>query len=162
MRRALYGTLFSGGGSATCFPSGCGIVFKLTPSTTNPSTWTESVLYSFTSTNGDGSNPASSLIADARGALYGTTAAGGGSTNFPGGAGTVFMLTPPSPGHTTWTESVLHAFTGANGNGDGQHPQAGLIADDRGVLYGTTAFGGSPRCSIFSSVGCGIVFALYK
>jgi uncharacterized repeat protein (TIGR03803 family) len=155
-RGQLYGTLENGGAN------GWGIVFKLAPPTPGQTGWTESVLYSFTNTNGDGSNPACSLIADASGALYGTTAAGGGSANFPGGAGTVFKLTPPTPGRTTWTESVLHAFIGANGNGDGQHPQAGLIADGKGTLYGTTAFGGSPTCSIFSSVGCGTVFALSK
>ena len=43
------------------------------------------------------------MIADEQGALYGTTQSGG-----IGGAGTVFKLTPPAKGQTTWTESVLY------------------------------------------------------
>jgi uncharacterized repeat protein (TIGR03803 family) len=75
----------------------------------------------------DGANPSAGLIFDATGSLYGTTE-GGGSSN----GGVVFKLTPNTDG--SWTESVLHSFTGA----DGQLPVAGLIFDKGGNLYGTT------------------------
>ena len=61
----LYGTTFYGG-------SGCGVVFKLSPS------GTETVLYSFTG-GSDGRLPVAGLIADRAGNLYGTTAGGGRS-----------------------------------------------------------------------------------
>jgi uncharacterized repeat protein (TIGR03803 family) len=50
--------------------------------------------------------------------------------------GTVFELTPGSSG---WTEGVLYSFQGGS---DGLSPQAGLIFDAGGNLYGTTALGG--------------------
>src|ERR1039457_3264016 len=58
---------------------------------------------------------------------------------------------------STWAtaqERVLHNF--GNG-GDGAFPQAGLIFDAAGNLYGTTANGGTYGCG---SVGCGTVFEL--
>jgi uncharacterized repeat protein (TIGR03803 family) len=97
----------------------------------------ETVLYSFPG-GGNGSNPYGSLVADSAGNLYGTTGAGGNSTNcnLGSGCGTVFMLTPPS-----WTETVLYSFNGGSA-GDGSGPQAGLVFDKKGALYGTTASGG--------------------
>jgi uncharacterized repeat protein (TIGR03803 family) len=85
------------------------------------------VLYSFQGGN-DGAYPAG-LMADAAGALYGTTYAGGSA-----GAGVVFKLTPP-----TWTATVVHGFQGGS---DGAYPRAGLIADAAGAFYGTTCSGG--------------------
>jgi uncharacterized repeat protein (TIGR03803 family) len=50
----------------------------------------------------------------------------------------VFELSPRQGGG--WTETLLHNF---NNNGrDGVNPQAGLIIDDAGNLYGTTYRGG--------------------
>ena len=92
----------------------------------------ETVLYSFTGS--DGAGPIAGLIADKDGALYGTTLNGGTA-----GYGTVFKLTPPAKGQTAWTPTVLHSFT----NSDGSSPNAGLIADNSGALYGTTAGGGT-------------------
>ena len=40
---------------------------------------------------------------------------------------------------TTGTETVLYSFTGG---ADGSNPQAGVIRDSAGNLYGTTANGG--------------------
>ncbi len=91
----------------------------------------ERVLHTF-GHDGDGSYPYASLIGDAAGNLYGTTSDGGIHNN-----GTVFELTPRQGGG--WTESVLHSF----GNGaDGTQPDAGLIFDATGNLYGTTSGGG--------------------
>ena len=103
----------------------------------------ESVIYRFTGGN-DGYGPVSSLISDSTGALYGTTEFGGGgacSRNGSSGCGTVFKLTPPAKGSTTWTETVIYAFQG--GSADGANPLSSLVFDDVGNLYGTTSAGGA-------------------
>jgi uncharacterized repeat protein (TIGR03803 family) len=124
----LYGTT-SEGGTGSC-DGGCGTVFKLSPS------GTETVLYSFTGTNGDGKYPQGGLVRDASGNLYGTTYGGGTSgTACSGyGCGTVFMLNPT--GH----ETVLYSFSGGV---DGATPEAGVVRDGEGNLYGTTKLGGA-------------------
>jgi hypothetical protein len=53
------------------------------------------------------------LIADKKGALYGTTNRGG-SGGFFLGFGTVFKLTPPANGQTAWTETALYSFKGGS------------------------------------------------
>lgn len=52
----------------------------------------------------------------------------------------VFKLTPPGPGHPTWTETVLHNFSydWVYKIHDGANPCSGLIMDASGALYGTT------------------------
>lgn len=73
----LYGTTSAWGwGERTpnC-PTGCGIVFRLTPRAGGETPWTETVLYRFQL--GSGSNPSGGLILDQDGALYGTTKGGG-------------------------------------------------------------------------------------
>jgi uncharacterized repeat protein (TIGR03803 family) len=120
----------------------------------------ETVLYSFKGGT-DGASPFAGLIADAQGALYGTTEGaigGGGTLGCPigGSCGTVFKLTPPANGQTNWTETVLYGFTGGT---DGANPNASLIADKNGALYSTTEYGGSGTCPINNS-GCGMVFKL--
>jgi uncharacterized repeat protein (TIGR03803 family) len=138
----LYGTTNTGGASSTCtvgYGLGCGVVFKLSPS------GTETVLHSFTG-GADGANPfLSGLVQDAAGNLYGTTAYGGatGTCNPPVGCGVVFKLSAAG------TETVLHSFTGG---ADGAFPQAGLIQDAAGNLYGTASSGGPG--------GFGVVFRL--
>jgi uncharacterized repeat protein (TIGR03803 family) len=135
----LYGTT---GGGGDC----CGTVFKLTANADG--SWTESLLYSFTG-GADGAGPSGSLIFDAAGNLYGTTASGG---EF--GWGTVFKLTPNADG--SWTESLLHVFSGQT---DGAFPFAGLIFDAAGNLYGTALEGGnSTKCGVTDT--CGMVFEL--
>ena len=102
----------------------------------------ENVLYSFCAQTNciDGFDPAASLISDAAGNLYGTTYQGGANNcGFPyNGCGTVFELTPTAGGG--WTEEVLHTFS--NG-ADGATPEAALIFDAAGNLYGTTQYGGA-------------------
>jgi hypothetical protein len=126
----FYGTAL--GGNSGCGNNGCGVVFELTHS---GSTWTESVLYTF-SGGRDGAFPIGSLVFDKQGNLYGTTQWGGTGGCHIGivpGCGTVFELTPVAGGG--WTETVLHSFQGL----DGDNPLAGLILDATGNLYGTTA-----------------------
>jgi len=127
----LYGTAQNGGGSG-CSGAGCGVVFKLAP---NPDgTWTESVLYTFTG-GADGALTDAGLVFDNAGNLYGTTDAGGSGCSGLG-CGVVFKLAPNPDG--TWTESVLHSFTGADGASG-----VGLILNATGNLYGTTVWGGA-------------------
>jgi uncharacterized repeat protein (TIGR03803 family) len=85
---ALYGV---GGGSKQ------GSVFKLTP--VSGGKWTEGVIYRFAGYPSDGAGPASGVIFDAEGNLYGTTSAGGaggggGYGGFQSFGGTVFKITP--------------------------------------------------------------------
>ncbi len=116
----------------------------------------EAVLHTFNG-GSDGSYPNAGLIADGKGNLYGTTATGGTSYCGGGGCGTVFKLTPPASAGGTWTETVLYAFTGGS---DGANPQAGLILDASGALYGTTTEGGASCPPSYSTRGCGTVFKL--
>jgi uncharacterized repeat protein (TIGR03803 family) len=149
----LYGTT-QWGGSSNC-QYGCGVVFKLTPN--QGGSWTESVLYSFTGGN-DGSQSWASLIFDATGNLYGTTASGGNPScnQLFSGCGTVFKLAPNADG--SWTESVLYRFAGGR---DGSTPVSNLIFDKSGNLYSTTWFGGPySGCTDWKGTGCGVVFKL--
>lgn len=52
-------------------------------------------------------------------------------------------------------EQVLHAFNGA----DGIRPDAGVISDAAGNLYGTTWLGGNSQNPCYSN--CGVVFKLH-
>ncbi len=154
----LYGTSLYGGVYGTCNggEEGCGTVFELSPVVGGG--WTEKVLHSFDNNGTDGNLPRSALIFDAKGNLYGTTVQGGTSPNCSTyGCGIVFELTPTAGGD--WTEVVLHNFGSTSTDGVG--PQAGLIFDSAGSLYGTTEWGGaSTACPVISSVGCGMVFKL--
>lgn len=109
----------------------------------------ENVLYSFQG-NDDGNSPVGALLADGRGGFFGTTEWGGGGANCGGGCGTVFHLAPRAGG---FVERIVHRFSDP---GDGTSPQAGLVADASGSLYGTTLEGGN---GCFNP-GCGVVFKL--
>ncbi len=99
-----------------------GIVYELSPGSNG--TWTETILYSFTGgVDGSGLFLAQGLALDSSGNLYGTTINGG--TN---GYGVVFEISPGSNG--TWTETVLHSFTGGD---DGSYPYARLIPMPRAI-----------------------------
>ena len=119
----LYGTTQNGG------TNGFGTVFELVNSS---GTYSEKVLHSFTNSNGDGASPFAGLIMDTSGNLYGTTAGGG-----TGGTGTVFSLINTSG---TYGENLLLVF-GSSCGGNGSSPEAGLIMDSSGNLYGTTLSG---------------------
>jgi uncharacterized repeat protein (TIGR03803 family) len=126
---ALYGTTYVGG-TGPCLGHGCGVVFKLSPNANGR--WREQVLHRFSGE--DGSNPqTASLILDAQGNLFGTTEFGGASGCDGNGCGVAFELIPNGDG--SWTEKVLHWFTG----NVGVNPVANLIFDAAGNLYGTTS-----------------------
>jgi uncharacterized repeat protein (TIGR03803 family) len=122
----VYGTTEEGG---TGF---YGTVFELAP---NPARtkWAETILHSFGAEAADGELPRAGLIMSS-GHLYGTTYGGGV------GCGTAFELTPDAA-RTEWTETVLYSFCTKPGSGSG--PEAGLIMDKSGNLYGTTEEGGA-------------------
>jgi len=108
----------------------------------------EKVLYSFGANPNDGYNPNGGLVFDGAGNLYGTAQFGGSQCHSE--CGIVFELSPSQNG--SWTETILYNFCSQSNCADGQFPQAGLVFDSAGNLYGTTLTGGSH--------GSGVVFKL--
>jgi uncharacterized repeat protein (TIGR03803 family) len=103
----------------------------------NVSAQTETVLYSFSGQE-DGARPLGALTFDPLGNLYGTTSQGGAQyLACQGGCGVVYELSSSPNG--AWTQSVIHLFSPFNR--DGGEPEAGVIFDSRGNLYGTTVSG---------------------
>ncbi len=101
----FYGT--TGGGGAYCIPnSGCGTVFKITPS------GSLTTLHSFDGSDGKGTS--AGLVQATDGNLYGTTAYGANPacTAGLGGCGTVFRLTGPPPSTTSVTSSPNPSMSG--------------------------------------------------
>jgi uncharacterized repeat protein (TIGR03803 family) len=121
----LYGTTSFGGAA------NAGVVYKV------DTTGHETVLYSFTG-GADGDYPLAGVTLDSAGNLYGTTFHGGTQ-----GFGVVYKV------DTTGQETVLYSFTGG---ADGGYPEAGVILDATGNLYGTTLEGGA--------AGAGVVYEL--
>ncbi len=124
----IYGSTGVGGSGNCSGGTGCGTAFKLEKS--GKQIW----LHEF---NGkDGAIPVAGLLRGSSGNLFGTTLEGGDlNCNSPYGCGTVFKLDK-----TGQIESVLHKFTGSP---DGWDPEAPLVRDAAGNLYGTTDHGGS-------------------
>jgi uncharacterized repeat protein (TIGR03803 family) len=95
----------------------------------------EQDLYSF-GKQPDGNTPTSNLVFDGSGNLYGTTNGGGAY-----GKGTVFRLTP---NNGQWSETLLYSFCPQLQTCvDGAIPDAGLVFDTAGNLYGATSAGGA-------------------
>ena len=108
---------------------GGGTVFQLAPA--GNGTWTETLLHDFGRAQ-DGIFPVGNLIFDSTGNLYGVNQFGG---IISGSGGTVFELTA-STGYGI--EKILHNFNGQ----DAFIPEAGLVFDSSGKLYGTSVAGG--------------------
>jgi len=143
---SLYGTTDAGGNEPPNCPvsAGCGVVFELELAGGG---WKEHVLHRFTGFSHDGAEPSSGVTMDNSGSLYGTTTIGGG-TGCEGGCGTVYKLARQGGGQ--WKETLLYNFgNGRNGNA----PDAGVVIDKHGNLYGTTGYGGS-NCD------CGVIYKL--
>jgi uncharacterized repeat protein (TIGR03803 family) len=151
----LYGTTIYGGGSARCVATGFGAIYKLTPPAAGKTVWTETTLYKF-QPFGDCNYPSSALIIDKTGALFGTAPDGGTTQPAPGlSDGCAFTL-KLSGGK--WKETVIYTFTSTPTKPprQGATPEAALIADTRGNLYGTTNVGGAfSEGTIFKLTGSG-------
>ncbi len=123
----LFGTTQQGG-NIYCYlgSMGCGTVYRL------DAAGNKKMLYAFAGSL-QGALPYGSLVEDANGNLYGTTAWGGVATCNE--CGTVFKVRA-----TGGTDTILHKFTG---RGDGTLVYAGVIRDAAGNLFGTTYYGGA-------------------
>ncbi len=125
----LYGTTTRAGG-----PGGNadGTVFALTPPVAPGAPWTETTLHVFTQADGDGGLPEAGLAIDAGGTLYGTTNRGGTAKKKSTGFGTVFSLSPPAAGGTSWTETILYTYS--NTTRDGISPPTDILLGGNGPL----------------------------
>jgi uncharacterized repeat protein (TIGR03803 family) len=137
----LYGTTYQGGGSNV------GVVYKLETS------GNETVLHSFCPHKvcTDGRSPLAGVIRDSAGNLYGTTSYGGAS-----GTGVVYKV------ETSGKETVLYSFCSPSTCPDGAFPQAGVIRDSAGNLYGTTAAGGLGYGAVYKLNTSGKETVLYS
>ncbi len=124
----LYGTTLNGG--TNCAPTGCGTVFKMTPS------GVFTTLYSFCSATQcpDGDGPYDALVQAANGDFYGTTLWGG---IYDSVGGTIFKISPSG------NLSTVYSFCALSGCADGEYLNAGLAKGADGDLYGTTEKGGA-------------------
>ncbi len=118
------------------------------------------VIHSFSGYPNDGSAAISNVVFDQAGNLYGTTPGGGsGFACGDNGCGTAYQLSPNKDG--SWTETVIYNFCSVVQNflcADGAFPDAGLVLDRSGNLYGTTQLGGTKNGCRMG--GCGTVFEL--
>ncbi len=93
-----------------------------------------STLFTFSALS-TGETPKAGLVQDNQCNLYGTTRAGGVGCTGANCRGTVYKISPGSPG--TGTETLLHSFI--NNSGDGNYPTAPLVFDVSGNLWGQTS-----------------------
>jgi uncharacterized repeat protein (TIGR03803 family) len=128
------------GGYPNCdqVPSpGCGGLYSVTLHTP-PVGATVDVLYKFSPAgyDTDAQNPTTAMVLGLSGILYGSTYQGGSSN-----LGAMFSFTPPTSPGGSWTEALLHSFTGVGT--DGSRPE-GVVSDPgSGVIYGSTGYGGT-------------------
>lgn len=146
----FYGTTLHGGAVGACPDNtGCGTVFKITPS------GALTTLHSFQGVlANDGAYPRGSLLQGSDGNFYGVTWRGGGGVDsrcHPTGCGTIFQITPAG------AVTTLYSFCPLTACADGDFPYAGLIQASDGNFYGMTTYGGNSGCG---SLGCGTAFRL--
>src|SRR5579872_656978 len=135
--RAIYLARPTMEASGTATGNGCGNIFELFRSASGR--WSETAVEAFTSHSRNGNQPYAGLIFDDRGALYATTSQYG-IDDF--GNGTVLKLTRSAAGD--WSTTLLYSFGAGT---DGAFPEAAVVRDKKGRLYGTTMMGGT---------GCGL------
>ncbi|MGB8910421.1 MAG: choice-of-anchor tandem repeat GloVer-containing protein [Candidatus Cybelea sp.] len=140
-----------GGGTAFYVPgaftkNGLGTVFEI------GRLGKTTVLHEF-SGGSDGAEPIGTLTL-VNGTFYGTTALGGGETEYcQAGCGTVYSITPAGD------ETPIYRF---NGSPDGAFPEAGLL-NVNGTLFGTTEAGGAyDNGTLFSVTTSGVETVLHS
>jgi hypothetical protein len=106
--------------------------------------WTSVDLYKFKG-YGNGGSP-TAVVLDKAGNLYGVGTSGGNNN------GIAFELQRSG---NDWNETMLYNFCSLNYCADGADPEAGVVIDGNGVLYGNTSSGGA--CTY-----CGVVFKLER
>ncbi|HEY3778110.1 MAG TPA: choice-of-anchor tandem repeat GloVer-containing protein [Rhizomicrobium sp.] len=134
------GSIYSNASYASVFGGPCGSAMQINHAN---GTWQGVLMWTYTK-DIDGC-PTGNLVLDSAGNAYGVTQNGG-----PNGWGAVVEL---SPSGSSWTETILYAFTGGS---DGGSPYSGLVFDNAGNLYGATTRAGNSGCG----QGCGTVFEL--
>lgn len=131
-----------------------GPVFQLKQGTGGA--WVVTPIYSYTPNDG----PPLSMVGTTKtlylafGDLYGKPCPGHTS-----GCGEIVELTPPVAGQTAWTATAIYNFAGGK---DGVFP-AGITIGPKGVIYGSTEYGGgSFACGSDNNIptGCGTIFKL--
>jgi uncharacterized repeat protein (TIGR03803 family) len=132
----FYGTTELGGTHNT------GTVFRISPS------GSETNLYSFAGSPGDGALPLAGLVQGSDSNFYGTTYFGGTKN-----LGTVFRIS------LSGTYTSLYSFVGSP---DGANPYGGLVQGSDGNFYGTTEGGGTNNYgTIFRIKPSGTYTSLY-
>ncbi len=128
----VYGTTYNGG------QFGYGTVFSF-----RISDGQEKILHSFNSAfpTLDGAHPYGGLVVH-NGLLYGTTQMRGASN-----LGTVFSISK------TGSYTLIYSFKG--GATDGQSPNAGVLFDSAGNIYGTTYGGGLSNAGVVYKISAG-------
>jgi len=146
----FYGTTAAGGANEamSCGQDsnpGCGTVFEITPQ------GKLTTLHSFCSEMNcaDGYDPYGTLVQGTDSNLYGTTTVGGLC------CGMIFMVSPGGTFAPVYSLCDQHAGC-VEPQFDGFLPWAGLLLSTRGILYGTTYYGGT---SSDCPYGCGTVFS---
>jgi uncharacterized repeat protein (TIGR03803 family) len=146
----LYGTTTFGGTTDYCDDEahyGCGTVFELSLSSSGA--YLEKILYAFHGTS-NGVSPATAVVFDSSGNLYGTTYNGGPSCGYrnSAGCGVVYELTPTT--HGPWQETTLCTFSEDAGNIDGGEFPRSALTYYNGQLYGFAGYGASMDGTLFS------------
>jgi uncharacterized repeat protein (TIGR03803 family) len=141
----LYGAAQYGGDQDCGYDgNGCGVIYEV------DSKGNFHTLHVFKELK-DGIWPATGIVIDSKGELYGSTAWGGDlkcPKRDPGFCGTVYKL------DSDGTYTVMHRFTDKS---DGADPGA-VTVDANGNVYGTTGTGGNTSC--YPPLGCGTIFKI--
>lgn len=143
----LYGTTEHGGSGTNC-GGGCGTVYEMS---LVKGKIQFNILYSFQGSplGGpyDGSQPMGTLALDSVGNLFGTTCCAGEN------GGNIFEVSPTNDGG--WSYQTLFFFQGTT---TGSEPNAGVILDSQGNLYGTVSL----AATAFELSNTGVYNILYN